>query len=115
FDHYVKGVSNGVENKPAVEVESPNGQWTKQSEWPAESTLPMRFYLNSSHTLSAEARDDGLGRFVDAGKRTRLESMVANPKSNRSDRLAFISEPLAKSTLLSGTPRITMELSVLNR
>lgn len=115
FDRYVKGVENGVEDEPKVEVESPSGSWSEQTSWPSERTALTRMYMNEDRSLAETASAPAIKTFVDLGKSTRLESLVNNPSSDAPGRVAFVSQPLAQPTLLSGTPRMTLDVAVTNR
>jgi X-Pro dipeptidyl-peptidase len=116
FDHYVKGIDNGVERKPPVEVESPDGQWTTQQAWPSELTQTTQYYLDPGNVLAeAPTAAAGAAPFVDQGKTVRLETLLANPSRESRERLAFVTAPLTASRLLSGTPKIRLRLAVRNR
>jgi X-Pro dipeptidyl-peptidase len=115
FDRYVKGINNGIENSPRVEVESPNGRWSAQNEWPHENSTPQTFYFNSANTLSDQWGKEDQGTFSDVGKSRKLESLITNPEIRHSGRLAFVSDALATPHLLSGTPRVHMRLSLNDR
>lgn len=115
FDRYVKGIDNDIENEPAIEVESSNGTWTAQASWPHEATSTKRLFLNSEYQLSESAGIETSKSFTDAGKTSRFESMLANPTSDHANRLAFVTVPLSGNVILSGTPRIHLDLAVMNR
>ena len=115
FDRYVKGVKNGVDDEPPVEVESPNGNWTTQQSWPSELTERTTFYLNAGNALATEPGTEAIKRFVDAGRTTRLESMLGNPTQDQTTRLAFVTPPLTAARLLSGTASVTLDVAVMNR
>lgn len=115
FDRYVKGERNGVENEPKVEVEDASRTWTAQGAWPSERTTSTRYFLNGAGALSVDAGAPSTARFTDAGKTTRLEALLGDPTRVSASRLAFLSAPLASATLISGTPRVTLNLAVMNR
>jgi X-Pro dipeptidyl-peptidase len=115
FDRYVKGIENGVETEPAVEVESPNGKWISQNSWPNEQTTIQRFYLNADANLSNTPGSPGVASFTDKGKNNTIQSLVNNPTTVQQGRLAFVSKAFTTSKTLSGTPKVTINLAVLNR
>lgn len=127
FDKYVKGENNGVDRKPAVEVQSPNGQWTAQDAWPHPGTRPTTMYLNSAGDtgeLSTTRGESGTEEFTDQGKDSSVEDAISSggggwwwwmkPKK-ADDHHLFKSEPFERETLLSGTPEVTVRMSVENR
>jgi X-Pro dipeptidyl-peptidase len=115
FDRYVKGVKNGADDDAPVEVESPSGAWTTQQSWPSEMTSRQTLHLNAGFELGSTPANTTTKTFVDAGRTTRLESLLANPTRDDAGRLAFVTPPLAAATLLSGTPSVTLDVAVLNR
>ena len=115
FDRYVRGQSRDIADEAPVEVESPNGSWSTQQAWPSELTSRHTFYLNPGHALATVAAPQEYKRFLDAGRNTRLESMVGNYARDHAARLAFATEPFRVDRLLSGTPRVTLDLAVVNR
>lgn len=70
FDHYLKGVNNGIEREPAVryyvmgatgEPGAPGNEWRTAADWP----VPARdtaYYLESGGGLSRSAPGDGGGQ-----------------------------------------------------
>lgn len=69
FDHYLKGVDNGVDRLPAVqyytmgaigERGAPGNVWRTADDWPVPST-PTPFYLHADGTLSPDPPGDGEG------------------------------------------------------
>lgn len=115
FDRYVKGEMNGVDDEPAVEVESPAGQWTAQTTWPHESTIARTFYLNGQHVLSETPAATSTEAFVDNGKTTQLSTLLANPTQTSANRLAFVTDALAAPRLLSGTTKVRLDFAVMNK
>lgn len=72
FDHYLKGVDNGVEREPAVryyvmaavdEPGAPGNVWRDAADWPVPATATS-FYLRSGGTLST-SRPDGAAGFAE--------------------------------------------------
>lgn len=115
FDRFVKGEANNVELEPAVEVQSPTGEWTIQNEWPNERTIEKTFYLNEDKELSAAPGRTATALFVDKGKSQRIESVINDPTVSNEGRLAFVTGELASESLLSGTPRVKLRLALQNR
>jgi putative CocE/NonD family hydrolase len=61
FDHYLKGIDNGVDREPPVDlfIQGDNA-WRKETEWPLKRTQWTKFYLHSSSKAdpSPSAQDD---------------------------------------------------------
>ncbi len=115
FDHFVEGIDNDVTNGPQVEVEMPDGSLMVQNEWPHENTNGLRLYLGSQAALTSSASSTEQMSFVDSGKSQRMESLAENPTETRAGRLVFLTAPMAKKTVLSGTSRVSLNFSVSNR
>lgn len=115
FDRYVKGVSNGVENKPLVEVEYSNRVWETQNEWPSEKTAITRFYPSSSGQLSISEAEEIEMTIEDKGRSTSFSRLLANPGAMSRSRLIFRTPKFPKQTLFSGTPKVTLKLAIQNR
>lgn len=115
YDHFVKGIDNGVESRSPVEVESPEGVYSRQNAWPHESTDERRFYLNANHVFSEAADQTSYGEFEDFGRTISVDRMVQNPTAEHKTHRSYLTAPLASDTLMSGTPRVQLALSVLNR
>ncbi len=73
FDHYLKGVDNGVDRDPAVrhyvmgatgEKAAPGNEWRRATDWPVPAK-PTPFYLRSGGGLSTQApgANDGATTF----------------------------------------------------
>jgi putative CocE/NonD family hydrolase len=80
FDHWLKGVDNGVDREPPVRIyvmgggdahKTPEGRifvgghWRDEQEWPLARTQPTPYYLHAGGRLSAErAADDAPLHFL---------------------------------------------------
>lgn len=116
FDHYVRGMNNGVEKMPAVEVQSPDGKWTPQKAWPHETTRRAAHYLGPDLLLSSSAPESEPPlELVDFGKAQRLEALVPRPAEKVPGRLLFLSTAFKTARLMSGTPRVSLRLSLKAR
>jgi uncharacterized protein len=78
FDHWLKGVDNGVDRDPPVRIfvmgggdahKTPDGRifvgghWRNEQEWPLARTVPTPYYLHADGTLSTQkpARSESTG------------------------------------------------------
>ena len=114
FDHFLEGVDNGITRGPQVEVELPDGKLMTQNEWPHEAAKTERLYFAPEASLSTRASNGSQINITDSGKTERLESLISNPNLRNDGRLLFLTAPLGK-TLLTGTSKVSLSLSVLNR
>jgi predicted acyl esterase len=122
FDHWMKGVDNGIMQEPAIryymmgdtmDKSAPGNEWRTAATWPPQSTATS-YYLTASHTL-ATAKPSGSAKL----------SYVADPKnpvpaiggnnlmmdrgpmdqrkvSSRDDVLKFETEPLKQAVEIAG-------------
>ena len=115
FDHYLEGIDNGINQGPQVEVELPDGSLMMQDEWPYEYSQQVRFYLSDQETLEQNIWSPAQLRMTDMGQSQRLEDLLQNRTRNHRGRLIFLTPPLSKSRVLSGTQQINLSFSLLNR
>lgn len=116
FDHFVDGVQTDILSGPQVEVEFADGRMLAQNAWPHEQATKQRLYFSGGDaaltTSVARAQEQ---RIVDEGKSTRLESLLDSPNERHNGRLLFMTAPLVKRQLLTGTPKVTVTLKLTNR
>ncbi len=56
FDHYLKGIDNGIDREPPVEIFYMGvNKWKHEQDWPVPGTKYTPFYLASNRTLAAES------------------------------------------------------------
>lgn len=115
FDHFLYGEENGITNGPQVEVELSNGQLMVQNEWPSENTTRTRLYFAAGSALQTAAGPASVEELVDAGKTVNLENLAKDLATKSPARLAYLSAPLARETVLSGTATVQLKLAVMNR
>ncbi len=115
FHHFLEGEENDITKGPQVEVELPDGSLVTQEEWPHEDSKPQRFYFAGNSTLSPVLKDEFNLRLTDQGQSKKMEALIEDPKEMKEGRLIFLTSILSKSRLISGTPLVSLNLSVLNR
>jgi X-Pro dipeptidyl-peptidase len=86
-----------------------------QEKWPHENTREQRLYFGPDTSLANTVATDKSLAITDLGQTQKLESLVEKPNKKNEGRLVFLTAPLEKKTLLSGTARVSLNLSVLNR
>ncbi|MGQ0535585.1 MAG: CocE/NonD family hydrolase [Methanobacteriota archaeon] len=58
FDQELKGIENGLDRRPAVEIEDNTGLWHVEDEWPPARAVPTPLYLDlADGTLEAVPAD----------------------------------------------------------
>lgn len=115
FDHFLEGEDNGINEGNQVEVELSDGSLMSQAEWPSEKTQVKRFYFAQKSTLTIKATKEEEVVITDLGKTQRLEILLENPDEKKEGRIVFMTDAFDNGTLLSGTARVSLNLSVLNR
>ncbi len=115
FDRYVKGEENDIESSPRIEVQDQKSKWRTQDAWPHEGTNNERFYLSSTFKLTQDAGAESNLTFEDNGKSIRFERLLSRLTETSKNRLAFIGAPLSDPILLSGTTKVSLNLSIQNR
>ncbi|MFY7993909.1 MAG: CocE/NonD family hydrolase [Bacteriovoracaceae bacterium] len=114
FAHFLEGEDNGITKGPQVEVELPDGTLVTQDNWPHEdSSIERLYFLNS--TLAQKAGSLEKVQITDNGNKVKVETLITNPTEKNAGRLAFLSAPLEQATILTGTTKVSLNLSVLNR
>jgi uncharacterized protein len=58
FDHFLKGIPNGVEQEPPVQIFIMGiNQWRAEQEWPLNRAVPTPFYLHSDGHANSQNGD----------------------------------------------------------
>jgi predicted acyl esterase len=128
FDHYLRGVDNGVDREPAVRyyvigaVDDPNApgnQWRTADDWPVPSE-PTAYYLHSRGGLDTEApsAEEPATRFAADPEHPNAIPGTAFPGARdarafeaQAEVLAFTSEPLDKPVEWTGKLRAELYVS----
>lgn len=106
FDHYVKGIENGIENELPVRIQTIGQTQAKEQRlWPHENTFKQVFQLG----------DGEVKTIIDIGSKNKLETFVKDPNGANPNRLIYMSKPLESDTMFSGTPKVQLTLAILNR
>ena len=131
FDHYLKGMDNGVDHGPPVDLFIiGDNQWRHEASWPLASVRPTPFYLHSSGRANtsrgdgtldtlpphAEPRDrytydpsDPTPYLIDSRElETSLNEDFAALDASRPDLLVFTSSPLTRPIEVTGPIRATV-------
>lgn len=129
YDHYLKGLDNGIEKAPAVtyyvmgdvsDPAAPGNTWRTADSWPPFPTRATPFYLQADHSLSQrpEAGNRSLSYDYDpnhpvptiGGPQLNLPSGPRDQRAieGRADLLVFTSEELSQPMEITG--RVSVEL-----
>ncbi len=80
FDHWLKGVDNGVLDEPAVRYFTMGANtWQTASDWPPPDARPLTLYLTGGKSGSAESLNDGRLSFTAPGATDQPDSYLYDP------------------------------------
>ena len=123
FDHYLKGMDNGVDAEPPLDLFiMGDNTWRQEQEWPLARTVWTDFYLREGGLLdtvppgAGEAPSeytydpgDPTPYLVDARElELTINEDYAEVHAQRSDLLTFTTEPLARATEITGPMTATL-------
>lgn len=120
FDHYLQGLDNGADTEPQAIVQREDNSWSTDAAWPPEGTTAQTLKLSSplgraaaaltTQAITTPGADRQLSFTQSAAYST--DSIVSSPTSLRTDRLVFLSDPLAAPVRLAGTARVKLRVKV---
>jgi len=116
FDHYLKGVDNGVDRGPRIDLFiMGDNKWPRENEWPLARTQWAKYYLHSNGKLDttppgSERADTYIYDPVDPtpflvdGRELELNSNedYARVHATRKDMLLYETEALTRETEITG-------------
>ena len=117
FDHWLKGIDNGIMDEPPVRVDlrlprdadNPKGAWKTrfEDEWPIARTQYQRYYLDAT-----DPSGDGV-LLAEPPPQARSTSYSADVSDDDCDShgVSFISEPLEADTELAGYMKLGLTVS----
>ncbi|SEG96041.1 X-Pro dipeptidyl-peptidase [Nonomuraea solani] len=109
FDHELMGVSNDITRRPRVDVQLGPDRWITQADWPAPAARTTTLRPHQDGSLGAQP-STGTGSYLDTAQ---TEIAVAdNPDTANPNRLAFQTPPLKKAMRLSGTPSVSLRVTL---
>jgi uncharacterized protein len=132
FDHYLKGLDNGVDSDPPVDLFiTGDNVWRQEYEWPLARTEYTNFYLHSEGGAQGVAGDGALGTappdtdepedtytydpgaptpyLVDARElELGLNEDYSDAHRTRSDLAAYTSDPLTEAMEITGPMTATL-------
>ncbi|MCR6483123.1 X-Pro dipeptidyl-peptidase [Amycolatopsis sp. OK19-0408] len=102
FDRWLKGVRNGVENEPAVHLETTPDRWADVRQWPP-ATTSATFRPSADGTLGR--RGSGTATVVDDPAIGREQWATGSAAAR------FLGAPLTSAVRLAGSPSVTITAS----
>jgi putative CocE/NonD family hydrolase len=133
FDRFLKGVANGIDQEPSVQIFVMGiNQWRTESSWPLARAVPTRWYLHSQGnanglvgdgTFSTQAPQDEppdqyaydpLNPAPTVGGALLIHPLWQSgpfdqrPVEQRNDVLVFTSEPLSEALEVTGPIAVTL-------
>ena len=129
YDHYLKGIDNGIDREPPIHIYVMNGEgWRAEPKWPLDRAVSKRLYFGAQHTLSSQRPDEqgstehtadfSHDTLYGKSRSNRWMSVagstpVALPIRNEVDKktLLFTSEPFEEDTEVTGHPIVKLWVS----
>jgi X-Pro dipeptidyl-peptidase len=124
FDHELFGVQNGIMREPRATIQREDGGYTDEPDWPwpGSRRATLRLSARNATAPGGLSSDWGGNRgradqsFVDRGRELDTDDvLIQGPDEARPDRLIYRTGSLARDVRLSGTPWVTLRMSVDNR
>jgi X-Pro dipeptidyl-peptidase len=122
FDHWLFGVENGIMGQPRATIQREDGSYSDEPDWPALGARSATLELSAGNaTDPGELSSHSSGRsstqsFVDRGRELDTDDvLIQEPDEARSDRLVYRTGSLARDVRISGTPEVSLRMSVDNR
>jgi X-Pro dipeptidyl-peptidase len=122
FDHELFGVPNGIFSEPRASIERENGFYVHEADWPFPGTRDVDLDLSArSSTTPGElsTRSHGWSRdqsFVDRGRELDTDDvLIQSPDTAHPNRLVYRSPNLGRDVRISGTPEVSLRMSIDNR
>jgi X-Pro dipeptidyl-peptidase len=122
FDHWLFGVENGIMSEPRATIQREDGSYSNEPDWPAPGTssatlrLAARNATDPGELASSSSGGSWTQSFVDRGREFDTDDvLIQGPDAARSDRLVYRSRSLGRDVRISGTPEVSLRMSIDNR
>jgi X-Pro dipeptidyl-peptidase len=122
FDHELFGVQNGIFSEPRSSIEREDGTYAHEADWPLPGARNARLQLSAdSSTAPGELSTRSRGRsrdqsFEDRGRELDTDDvLIQSPDSAHPNRLIYRSPNLSRDVRISGTPLVSLRMSIDNR
>ena len=125
FDHYLKGIDNGIPNKQLVYYTVGEERWKTTDTWPPAGVGTERWYMTADNglTRSAPSATEGADRYVvdfetSTGLTNRWQTQSGGGDVIYADRadadrrlLTYTSPPLTADLEVTGYPVVTLQMT----
>jgi len=132
FDHYLKGLENGVDSEPPIDLFiMGDNEWRQETEWPLARTVFTDFYLHSEGSANGSGGNGTLSTTAPTGEEPAdtftydpgnptpylvdarelelgLNEDYSDIHATRSDLLAFTTDPLEEEMEITGPMTATL-------
>lgn len=105
FDHTLKGVQNGIDSEPAVDVQDSLGRWRREAAWPPADAANLTLHATPEGALADAPAGEGSLSF---GGATSLQGLLAGAPAGA---LRLSTEPLAAPLHVAGIPTLAVGVS----
>lgn len=119
FDHYLKGIDNGIDREPSIYYytynAAPGREWAASDAWPVAGTQMTRYYLGAASgalTLGTVQPRTATARFTtDYSVITGSLATPYWPVSQHGHGLSFETPPFAEDMRITGHPVVSLWIS----
>ena len=122
LDHELFGVQNGILSEPRSSIEREDGAYVHEADWPLPGARTARLDLSADSStapgeLSTRSRGGSRDQsFVDRGRELDTDSvLIQSPDTAHPNRLIYRSPNLSRDVRISGTPWVSLRMSIDNR
>jgi X-Pro dipeptidyl-peptidase len=124
FDHWLFGVPNGVTSEPRATIQREDGSYSAEPDWPAPGAQAATLRLSAQNATAPGELSTSLDgpswrvrqSFVDRGRELDTDDvLIQGPDEARSDRLVYRTGALSRDVRISGTPEVSLRMSIDNR
>jgi X-Pro dipeptidyl-peptidase len=124
FDYWLFGVQNGIMQQPRATIQREDGSYSDEPDWPTPGTRRATLRLSARNgsapgelSLRSSGRDWKKEQsFVDRGRELDTDDvLIQGPDEARSDRLVYRTRSLGSDVRISGTPEVSLRMSIDNR
>jgi predicted acyl esterase len=114
FDHTLKGIDNGIDKEPMVDVMDSDGGWRHEHAWPPADVAPLVYQLDASGALVTAGASAGaveIGAPTDAATVALASNPIVGPTSPLASGAPFETETLGKPLRIAGSPWLDLTLA----
>jgi len=110
YDHWLKGIDTGIMDEPRVRYWLMGAnEWQTADDWPLPMTQWTKYYLKNWEGLTTEAPATQVGN---AAMEPDVFTQMPLKKTNKVERLRYLSEPLADDLTVVGPISLTLYATI---